>query len=128
MKRTLGFFAGTLIAALAASKAQALSASFSWVGITPCGNTSPAFSIRGAPPATRALRFTMSDLDAPAYNHGGGTIAYDGSGNVARGAIAYIGPCPPTGQVHRYLWVIEALDGQGKVVDRTQVQGKYPAR
>lgn len=128
MKQIIGLLAGTLIATLAAGEAQALSASFSWAGITPCGTTSPAFSIRGTPAATRALRFTMSDLDAPSYNHGGGIVAYDGDGNVPRGAVNYIGPCPPTGQVHRYVWVIEALDGKGAVIDRAQVQSKYPVR
>jgi phosphatidylethanolamine-binding protein (PEBP) family uncharacterized protein len=112
----------------AATPAAAFSASFTWEGTPRCSSTSPAFTIRSAPQGTTQLRFSMSDYDAPNFRHGGATIAYGGRGNVPRGAIAYIGPCPPTGQTHRYIWTIEALDGTGSVLARTRTEGRFPPR
>ncbi|MBV8563956.1 MAG: phospholipid-binding protein [Methylobacteriaceae bacterium] len=106
--------------------AQAFTASFSWQGISPCQTTSPAFVIRDAPKATTNLRFVMRDQDAPGFRHGGSTIAYDGSGAIPQGAISYIGPCPPAGQKHRYVWTIEAIDAAQHVLARATAAGVYP--
>ena len=110
------------------SAAQAFSASFSWAGISTCGSTSPAFTLRDAPKGTAKLSFEMHDLDAPAFRHGGSTVAYDGHGQVAQGAIAYTGPCPPVGQVHRYIWTIRALAADGKVLAQTTAEGRFPPK
>jgi phosphatidylethanolamine-binding protein (PEBP) family uncharacterized protein len=109
-----------------AHDASAFSASFSWSGINACGKTSPAFTIHDAPKGTESLRFAMSDKDAPSFRHGGSTVPYDGSGRVPEGAIDYIGPCPPAGAVHRYVWTIEALDKSGKVIARTTTEARFP--
>jgi phosphatidylethanolamine-binding protein (PEBP) family uncharacterized protein len=109
-------------------EASAFSASFSWSGIRACGRTSPAFTIHDAPKGMESLRFMMNDKDAPNFQHGGSTIPYNGSGRVPAGAIDYIGPCPPTGTIHRYVWTIEALDKSGKIVARTIVEGSFPMR
>ena len=77
---------------------------------------------------TESLRFMMNDDDAPNFQHGGSTIPYNGSGRVPEGAIDYIGPCPPTGTLHRYVWTIEALDKSGKIVARTTAEGRFPGR
>ncbi len=125
----LGLAAAMALALAGTSQsALAFSASFTWAGIGPCGSTSPAFAIRAAPKGTASLRFAMRDHDAPSFNHGGGTVAYDGRGRVPQGAIRYVGPCPPGGQVHRYIWSIEALDATGKVLGRTQAEGRFPQR
>jgi len=118
------------LAALAAGAAPAFafSAKFSWSGIGACGSTSPAFAILGAPKGATQLRFAMRDHDAPNYNHGGSTVAYSGKGGVPQGAISYVGPCPPPGQTHRYVWTIEALDPAGKSLATTQAEGRFPAR
>jgi phosphatidylethanolamine-binding protein (PEBP) family uncharacterized protein len=118
-----------LAAALVLAKAHdasAFSASFSWSEINACGKTSPAFTIHDAPKGTESLRFAMSDKDAPSFRHGGSTVPYDGSGRVPEGAIDYIGPCPPPGAVHRYVWTIEALDKSGKVIARTTTEARFP--
>ncbi|GGF65927.1 hypothetical protein GCM10007301_27030 [Azorhizobium oxalatiphilum] len=123
--------AAALMSAVLMSEGQAagaFSASFSWNGIPACSGTSPAFTIRGAPNGTARLRFAMRDYDAPNYNHGGATVAYDGKGKVAQGAIGYTGPCPPPGSVHRYIWSIEALDASGQVLARTETEGRFPLR
>jgi phosphatidylethanolamine-binding protein (PEBP) family uncharacterized protein len=108
--------------------ALAFSVSFSWAGIGACGGNSPAFTVRDAPNGTAKLSFEMRDLDAPGFRHGGSTVTYDGHGQVAQGAIAYTGPCPPAGQVHRYAWTIRALAADGKVLAQTTAEGRFPPK
>ena len=110
----------------ATHNASAFSARFSWSGISACGRTSPAFTIRNAPKGTESLRFMTSDENAPSFRHGGSTVPYDGSGRVPEGAINYIGPCPPADAVHRYVWRIEALDKAGKFIAGTTTEGRFP--
>jgi hypothetical protein len=83
------------------------------------------FRISAAPKGTTQLRFQMVDLNAPAYPHGGSTVAYRG-GAVARGAISYTGPCPPGGSKHTYRWTVEALDAGGKVLGTASASGAFP--
>jgi phosphatidylethanolamine-binding protein (PEBP) family uncharacterized protein len=111
-----------------ARAAPAFSASFSWAGIPACASTSPVFAIRGAPEGTAKLAFEMRDLDAPGFHHGGSAVAYDGTGSVAKGAIAYVGPCPPGGQVHHYVWSVQALAADGKVLAKTTAEGRFPPK
>ena len=107
------------------ASAAAFSARFSWKGIPACSSVSPAFSISGAPPGTAGLAFVLHDRDAPDFQHGGSTVPYTGKGAVSRGAIAYVGPCPPSGTTHRYVWTIEALDGQGAALGSTKAAGSF---
>ena len=104
----------------------AFGASFSWAGIAPCGSTSPVFQLKDVPRTTKQLRFQLKDYDAPNFPHGGSTVAYGGSAAMPEGAISYAGPCPPPGERHKYIWIIEALDGTGKVVGRTTATGIFP--
>jgi len=106
--------------------AQAFTASFSWDKIRGCGRVSPAFRLAGVPQATVTLRFSMVDLDMPSYHHGGSSVRYRGGDTVARGAIRYIGPCPPPGDQHNYRWTVEALDAAGKVIATTTASGEFP--
>lgn len=124
------YAAGLLILPLVffgASEALAMKASFSWAGIPACNKISPAFSISDAPPETKNLRFTLHDEDAPNFQHGGSTVVFEGK-QVPQGAITYIGPCPPEGQVHHYVWTVEALDDRGHVLDRTTAAGNFPMK
>jgi phosphatidylethanolamine-binding protein (PEBP) family uncharacterized protein len=105
--------------------AYAFSARFSWAGIPACEKISPAFELSGVPAGTKQLRFTMQDLDVPTFHHGGSTIAYQGDA-VRKGAIRYIGPCPPRGERHRYRWTIEALDAAGKVMGTATAMAPFP--
>ena len=109
----------------APGEAKAFSARFSWAGIPACEKISPAFALAGVPPGTKQLRFAMKDLDVPTFHHGGSTIAYQRDA-VRKGAIRYIGPCPPHGERHRYRWTIEALDAAGKVLDATAATQTFP--
>lgn len=105
--------------------AEAFGAKFSWSGIPDCSNTSPAFSLNDVPAGTAKLRFQMIDLDKPSFKHGGSTIKYSGT-TIARGAVSYIGPCPPPGEKHRYRWSVEALDAGDKVLGTTSVVATFP--
>ena len=116
MKKLSLCLAAVAALALAATpaRADAFSARFSWAGIPACAKISPAFTLAGVPAGTKTIGFTMHDLDVPGFRHRGSAVAFTGD-TVARGAIKYIGPCPPGGAHHRYRWNIEARDvfGQG---------------
>jgi phosphatidylethanolamine-binding protein (PEBP) family uncharacterized protein len=108
-----------------AAGAETFSVHFSWAGIPACEETSPAFELAGVPAGTRRLSFNMTDLDVPTFHHGGSAIPYEGSA-VKRGAIRYIGPCPPGGQRHRYRWTVQALDAAGKVLGTATATATFP--
>jgi len=128
--RSSSTFAVTLliaeVALTSAGSASAFSAKFSWQGIPPCSTTSPAFAVSGAPRGTVALAFMMRDRDAPDFQHGGATVPYAGRGRVAKGAITYVGPCPPSGASHRYVWTINALGRDGAALGSTTTDGRFP--
>ena len=102
-----------------------LDVDFSWAGTTACTSKPPAFVVKGAPEGTTRLRFRMTDLDAPAYHHGGGTVAYSGATEIPAGAFSYTGPCPPTGS-HDYRWLVQALNADGTVVGEGTVTRSFP--
>jgi phosphatidylethanolamine-binding protein (PEBP) family uncharacterized protein len=124
---SLPLLAGVLGLTMAAvpSQASGFTARFSWAGIPACEKISPAFARAGVPSGTKELRFMMRDLDVPSFHHGGSTVDYRGDA-VKKGAIRYIGPCPPHGERHRYQWTIEALDSAGKVTATTTVKRTFP--
>ena len=101
--------------AVISTGASAMSLSFSWAGVPHCSHHSPAFTLSGVPAGTARLAFRLIDLDFPPFPHGGGTIPYQG-GQVPAGSFAYIGPCPPPGQQHRYNWIVQALDAGGRTL------------
>ena len=114
-------------ACLGSHDASALQASFSWHGIAACERVSPGFSVKDAPPGTKRLRFTLHDEQAPHFHHGGSSVAYSGQ-KIPQGAIHYIGPCPPSGRTHHYVWTIEALDGKGHVLGKTSAGASFPMK
>ncbi len=79
------------------------------------------------PPGTKHLRFTMRDEQAPHFRHGGSTIVYSDA-TVPQAAIRYIGPCPPRGETHHYIWTIEALDAKGHVLAKTTASASFPPK
>lgn len=111
---------------LFAGPALAFSVKFSWNGIAPCSTTSPAFLVSGAPSGTTALAFAMRDKEAPDFRHGGSTVSYAGTGNIPKGAITYVGPCPPSGETHHYVWTTKALAGNGATLASTTAEGQFP--
>lgn len=99
---------------------------FTWEGTAKCFDPkSPPFSLSGVPVGTKVLRFALKDLDAPTFPHGGGSVVYSGQTQIERGAFAYKGPCPPTGQ-HSYQWTAEAQDGTGNTLATATTTKKFP--
>ena len=110
------------------AQAPAFGVDFTWQGTGSCFDPkSPPFSLSGVPARTKRLRFTMKDLDAPGFPHGGGTVAFTAQTEVGRGAFSYQGPCPPSGQ-HTYQWTVEALDAADKTLATATVARKFPQR
>jgi phosphatidylethanolamine-binding protein (PEBP) family uncharacterized protein len=117
--------AAALAGAAIAARAEDFSLRFSWAGIPACQAVSPAFELTGVPVGAKSLHFNMTDLDVPTFPHGGSTIPYKGDA-VPRGAIKYVGPCPPRGERHRYRWMVQALDGSGKVMGAGSATATFP--
>jgi phosphatidylethanolamine-binding protein (PEBP) family uncharacterized protein len=116
---------GALAVTVLPAQADTLSVRFSWAGIPACAAISPAFELGGVPVGTKRLRFTMIDLYALTFDHGGSTITYDGDG-VSKGAIRYTGPCPPRGERHNYRWTVYAFDSADKVLGSASAEGMFP--
>lgn len=116
-----------------ASVAQAgdFGIAFSWGDIKKCTNgnpntvPNPAFTLRGVPEGTTAIRFQMKDLAVPSYAHGGGKVAYKSGNTIAPGAFKYRSPCPPSGR-HTYQWTATALDAKGKNLAQATAKKQYP--
>ncbi len=104
----------------------ALSVDWTWEKKHGCSSKPPAFNIGGIPAGTKTLKFEMTDLNVPSYDHGGGTVTYSGSGNIPEGAFSYKGPCPPIG-AHDYRFVVTAINAAGDTaLGRGQATQAYP--
>jgi phosphatidylethanolamine-binding protein (PEBP) family uncharacterized protein len=124
--RTSALICVTFFHPLPALAQSGFSVAFTWDGTKSCFDPqSPPFTLSGVPPETKTLRFTMKDLEAPDFDHGGGTIAYDGQQRIPRGAFTYRGPCPPQGQ-HHYEWQVAALDAAGKALAIATMVRSFP--
>lgn len=99
-----------------APDAVTLQVEYRWTAAHKCSSTSPEIRLTGVPPATKQLRVTLTDLDVPSYNHGGGRVKYEGSNIIPAGALkSYVGPCPPSG-THKYSIKVDALDASGIIL------------
>jgi Raf kinase inhibitor-like YbhB/YbcL family protein len=148
------------LSSTAFSSGQAIPKSFTCDG----ANISPQLSWTGAPSTTQSFALIMDDPDAPA-----GTwvhwVLYDVPFNTRELAenvptrqelsdgtrqgrndfnkLGYGGPCPPSGNAHRYLFKLYALDAkrlnlrlgasktdlehaiQGHILAQTELAGRY---
>ena len=86
---------------------------------------SPQFTLSDVPPGTQFLDFEMVDLDAPTFQHGGSIVNY-ATPVVPMGAVRYIGPCPPIGQRHRYVWSVDATNAEGRLLGSATAAGTFP--
>ena len=116
---------GALAVTVLPTQADTLSVRFSWAGIPACAAISPAFELGGVPVGTKRLRFTMIDLYALTFDHGGSTITYDGD-SVSKGAIRYTGPCPPRGERHNYRWTVYAFNSADRVLGSASAEAMFP--
>jgi phosphatidylethanolamine-binding protein (PEBP) family uncharacterized protein len=117
-----------VVAAVAASvafPAFAMDLTFEWGPTRKCFDPkSPPMTVSGVPAGTAGLRIRMTDLQAPDYPHGGGTVTWSGNGQLAYGAFTYKGPCPPS--PHTYRFTAEALDSTGKVLATATAKKRFP--
>lgn len=84
-------------------------------------DVSPALTWSGVPHGTRSFALTLTDDDAPGYQHWlvllPAEVSELAEGVVAPGcllgqgsrALGYEGPCPPEG-THHYVFTVRALD------------------
>jgi phosphatidylethanolamine-binding protein (PEBP) family uncharacterized protein len=111
--------------------AESFSFTFEWGNIPSCSSGSPdsvsnpIFNLSNVPPGTKEIYFTMTDTDAPGYDHGGGTVSYNGEKVIKPGTFDYFSPCPPDGE-HTYEWEAEAVDGDEKTLGNATAQKVYP--
>lgn len=92
-----------------------------------CSNISPEIALSGVPEGTTQLKVRLKDLNVLNWNHGGGTIDYDGSGVIPEGALksGYNGPCPPSGS-HIYQFTVTAIDANGNILGTGKAKQRYP--
>lgn len=83
--------AGALLAGTAS--AQEFTLRFQWGNIPLCTSGSPnrvanpSFRVSHVPEGTRFIRFRLTDLDVPSYNHGGGVVAWNGETAIVSGGL-----------------------------------------
>ena len=90
------------------------------------GSPSPSIKVSNIPKGTAFFKVKMTDLDMTSFDHGGGIVSYIGGDVIPEGALkGYRGPEPPSGSVHRYEIVVQALSsdkslilGEGKLTKR----------
>jgi Raf kinase inhibitor-like YbhB/YbcL family protein len=94
-------------------------------------DVSPALTWTAVPPDTVELAVTLTDLDAPGFVHWVVFGLAPTTTGLAEGALptgattwpnsggddTYIGPCPPEGAEHRYLFTVHALNQQLEPAD-----------
>jgi hypothetical protein len=77
--------------------------------------TSPEIILDNVPDSAKSFKIKMYDLDHR-WNHGGGTIEYDGSNVIPEGALKkYEGPAPFERST-RFELSVKALDENGNVI------------
>ena len=114
----------------ASTAAAEFSISFTWGDIPKCTsgrpNTvgSPAFVVKDLPAGTTSVQFRLKDRNVPGYNHGGGKVKMNQSGQLPFGVFKYKSPCPPGGK-HTYEWTATAKGG-GKTLGMAKARRAYP--
>lgn len=120
------FLAGALSSA-APALADDLTVSFKFDSSSKCSKVSPAIVVGNVPSGAVAFKVKLKDRNKPTWSHGGGTVANDGSGIIAKGALhdGYNGPCPPSGS-HTYVFTVKAVDANGDVLAEGEASQRFP--
>ena len=131
-KSSLFIFITIILVTPAAASDFAIS--FEWGDIPLCTSgqpnlvPNPRFVLSHVPEGTKFIEFTMTDLNVPSYDHGGGTVDYTGEDIIEPGAFRYKSPCPPGGS-HRYQWTAVAKKKKGLFsgsIGKAQATKSYP--
>lgn len=105
--------------------------SFEWGNIPLCTsgqpNTvyNPRFVLSNVPANTDYIEFTMTDLNVPTFDHGGGRVQYTGQNVIESGAFLYQSPCPPNGS-HHYEWTATAKNINNATTGEARSSRNYP--
>jgi phosphatidylethanolamine-binding protein (PEBP) family uncharacterized protein len=104
-----------------------ISVDFIWLKGQVCfDERSPEITLKNVPNNTKLFKIKMVDIDNR-YNHGGGTVTYDGSDRIPVGALKnYKGPCPLSTMNPRYEIRVKAIDENDKVIAFGKKFKKYP--
>ena len=107
-----------------------LTVDFSWKGVRACTHESPEIRVARVPDGTVELEARLKDITLPAYNNGGGSVEYDGSGIIPAGAlnVGYNGPCPPPGSRHKYEFSVIARNAQGEIIGFGKSRQSFPPK
>lgn len=110
-----------------AKNAAQLAVGIEWTAQSGCSTVSPPIKLGNVPPEAKFIDVYMVDQDFTSFRHGGGMVAYDGSGLLKEGALKdYKGPCPQMG-AHRYEFSIDALNAdKSLIVGQGKTTLKYP--
>ncbi|HJO74812.1 MAG TPA: hypothetical protein QGH84_06335 [Rhodospirillales bacterium] len=113
------------------ANADEFSFKFEWGDIPSCtsGNPNivpnPIFTLSNVPAGTKVIKFFLTDIQVPGYDHGGGPITYTGQAVIQPGAFEYKSPCPPSGS-HTYEWVGWLKDANDDTIGKAIAQKDYP--
>lgn len=109
---------------------QPMDVSFEWNGNggSYMSSPNPEIHVKNIPAGTAFLEVYVKDLQRPNTVHGGGTVAHDGSGIIAVGALKnYRGPQPPAPEVHTYVFRVRALNAdKSLILGEGEASRKYP--
>jgi phosphatidylethanolamine-binding protein (PEBP) family uncharacterized protein len=99
-----------------APDAVKLQVDYDWTKANVCTGFSPEIKVSGIPPTTKQLKVSVTDLNYLTYDHGGGTVKYEGSNIIPAGALKdFVGPCPPS-DPHQYSIRVDAIDASGVII------------
>ena len=113
------------------ARADDFSFEFAWGDIPRCTTgrpnrvSNPTFTLANVPDGTVRIKFRLKDLDAPGYNHGGGSADYAGDPVIVPGAFKYKSPCPPR-TTHTYRWTAKVLDESSATLAEATAERDYP--
>jgi phosphatidylethanolamine-binding protein (PEBP) family uncharacterized protein len=80
-----------------------------------CSRMSPEILVADVPAGTHYFNVRLMEYGDEERVLGGGIWRNDGSGIIPEGALTqhYMGPCPPTGAMRNYAFVVSAMPSRG---------------
>ncbi|WP_022655997.1 MbtF [uncultured Desulfovibrio sp.] len=107
-------FAVLLLSACTAKEVeeeQGMSVAVTLRDVHRCSRISPEILVADMPAGTESFDVRLVEYGDEERFFGGGAWANDGSGVIPEGGLTrhYRGPCPPTGEIRDYAFVVSAM-------------------